>query len=58
VVSYLTGCGTAFRDQYGGLYLRVPILGPLIGGLVGGASHENGLQRFLPVGDSAADQKV
>src|SRR5690242_5202100 len=31
LASFITGYGTAFRDQYGGLYFWVPIIGPLIG---------------------------
>jgi len=54
VASYLTGYGTAFRDQYGGFYWWVPIAGPLIGGVVGGALYKYGLQRFIPPGDSEA----
>jgi glycerol uptake facilitator protein len=42
LASFFTGYGTAFRDQYGNFYFWVPIVGPLIGGLVGG-----GLYRLL-----------
>lgn len=35
LASFLTGYGSAFRDQYGNLYFWVPIVGPLIGGVVG-----------------------
>ena len=48
LASYFTGYGGAFRDQYGGLYWWIPIVGPLIGGAVGGALYKYGLQRFLP----------
>lgn len=48
VASFITGYGTAFRDQYGGLYFWVPIVGPLIGGLVGAAAYKGLIGRFLP----------
>ncbi len=48
LASFITGYGTAFRDQYGGLYFWVPIVGPLIGGLVGAAAYKALIGRFLP----------
>ena len=48
VASFITGYGTAFRDQYGGLYFWVPIVGPVIGGLVGSGMYEVFIRRFLP----------
>lgn len=48
LATFFTGYGGAFRDQYGGLYWWIPIVGPLIGGAVGGALYKYGLQRFLP----------
>src|SRR5215207_9875893 len=36
LASFLTGYGGAFRDQFGDLYFWVPIVGPIIGALVGG----------------------
>ena len=47
LASFFTGYGGAFRDQYGSLYFWIPIVGPLIGGAVGGALYKYGLQRFL-----------
>ena len=35
LASFFTGYGTAFRDQYGDLYFWVPIVAPIIGGLIG-----------------------
>ncbi|MDI9893260.1 MULTISPECIES: MIP/aquaporin family protein [Nocardiaceae] len=35
LASYITGYGGAWRDQYGGLYFWVPIVGPLVGGPIG-----------------------
>lgn len=47
--SFLTGYGTAFRDQYGNLYFWVPIIAPLIGGIVGVGLYDFLIGRFLPV---------
>jgi len=48
LASFFTGYETSFRDQYGSLYFWVPIVGPLLGGAVGGALYKYGLQRYLP----------
>lgn len=48
LASFVTGYGDAWRDQYGSLYFWVPIVGPLLGGAVGGALYKYGLQRYLP----------
>lgn len=48
LASFMTGYGSAWRDQYGQLYFWVPILGPLIGGALGGALYKFGISRFLP----------
>lgn len=53
LASFFTGYGGAFRDQYGSLYFWVPIVGPLIGGAVGGALYKYGLQRYLPAAEPA-----
>ena len=47
LASFLTGYGTALRDQYGNLYFWVPIVGPLIGGLVGAALYQVLVERYL-----------
>lgn len=47
LASFLTGYETAFRDQYGQLYFWVPIVGPLLGGAVGGGLYTFGVARFL-----------
>ena len=51
LASFLTGYHTAFRDQYGSLYFWVPIVGPVIGALIGGALYDLLVGRFLPVSD-------
>jgi glycerol uptake facilitator protein len=48
LASFLTGYATAWRDQYGRLYFWVPILGPLIGGVLGAALYQALVGRFLP----------
>lgn len=48
LASFLTGYGGAWRDQYGNFYFWVPIIGPLIGGVVGGAAYTYGIKRYLP----------
>jgi glycerol uptake facilitator protein len=48
LASFFTGYGTAFRDQYGQLYFWVPIIGPLIGGVVGAGLYKLLVGRFLP----------
>lgn len=48
LASFITGYGTAFRDQYGNYYFWVPIFGPLIGGLVGAGLYQLLVGRFLP----------
>ncbi|WP_137147373.1 MIP/aquaporin family protein [Mycolicibacterium sp. CR10] len=51
LASFITGYGGAWRDQYGDLYFWVPILGPLIGGVLGGALYKYCVARFLPPED-------
>lgn len=48
VAAFFTGYGGTFRDQYGDLYFWVPIVGPLIGGPIGGWLYQVGVGRFLP----------
>ncbi len=48
LASFLTGYGTAFRDQYGHLYFWVPIVGPFVGGAAGGGLYKFCVARYLP----------
>jgi glycerol uptake facilitator protein len=48
LASYLTGYHTAFIDQYGNAYWWVPIVGPLIGGVVGMGLYRALVGNFLP----------
>ncbi|AXE24977.1 aquaporin [Streptomyces globosus] len=51
LASFLTGYGGAWRDQYGNLYFWVPIAGPLIGAVVGGAFYKFFVGRYLPTAE-------
>jgi glycerol uptake facilitator protein len=48
LASFFTGYGTAFQDQYGHLYFWIPIVGPIIGGLIGVFLYDQLVGRFLP----------
>jgi glycerol uptake facilitator protein len=48
LASFVTGYETAFRDQYGNLYFWVPIVGPLVGGVLGAGLYQALVGRFLP----------
>jgi glycerol uptake facilitator protein len=48
LASLVTGYATAMFDQYGGLYFWLPIVAPIIGGLVGGALFKYAIEGFLP----------
>jgi glycerol uptake facilitator protein len=49
LASFITGYGTAWRDQYGGLYFWVPLIAPLIGGVVGAGLYDLLIGRSLPL---------
>ncbi|MCU1605205.1 MAG: glpF [Modestobacter sp.] len=51
LASFLTGYGSAWRDQYGSFYFWVPIVGPLIGAVLGAGLYDVVVGRFLPVSD-------
>ncbi|MFC9975490.1 MIP/aquaporin family protein [Spirillospora sp. NPDC127200] len=48
LAQFLTGYGGAWRDQYGDLYFWVPIVGPLVGGVVGAFLYDLLIGRNLP----------
>lgn len=48
LASFITGYGTAFEDQNGALYFWVPIVGPIVGALLGSAAYVHLVERFLP----------
>ena len=51
LASYVTGYGTAWRDQNGGLYFWVPIIGPLVGAVLGAFLYDRLIGVSLPVAD-------
>ena len=53
LAEFITGYGSAWRDQYGNLYFWVPIVGPLIGGLIGAGLYKGLVGRFLPPAEGA-----
>jgi glycerol uptake facilitator protein len=48
LASYFTGYGGAFRDQTGYLYFWIPIVGPIVGAVLGGGLYQLIVARFLP----------
>ena len=56
LASFITGYGTAWRDQYGNIYFWVPIVGPLIGGPVGALVYKLFITPFLPAAGAEAQE--
>jgi glycerol uptake facilitator protein len=54
LAEYITGYSHAWKDQYGNFYFYIPIVAPIIGGLIGGGLSKFGIGRFLPPADDAA----
>jgi len=54
LASFITGYGTAFRDQYGQLYFWVPIVAPLIGAVLGAWLYKILIGSFLPNAEPGA----
>ncbi|GIF22653.1 glycerol uptake facilitator protein [Actinoplanes tereljensis] len=48
LASFFTGYGGAMRDQTGYLYFWIPIVAPIIGGLIGAGLYQALIGRFLP----------
>jgi glycerol uptake facilitator protein len=48
LASFLTGYGGAFRDQTGYLYFWIPIVAPVLGGVLGAGLYQALVGRFLP----------
>ena len=49
VASLITGYSDALSDQNGDLYFWLPIVAPILGGLLGGAAFKYLIERYLPV---------
>jgi glycerol uptake facilitator protein len=49
LASWITGWSNAWKDQRGNFYAWVPILGPFVGGVLGGIIYDVLISRFLPV---------
>ncbi|HEY3870287.1 MAG TPA: MIP/aquaporin family protein [Actinocrinis sp.] len=47
LAEFITGYGGAWRDQYGHFYFWVPIVGPLIGGIIGAGLYKLLVGYFL-----------
>lgn len=58
LASFLTGYRGAWRDQYGNFYFWVPIIGPLIGGLLGAGVYKLFVGRFLPTAEPEPTGRV
>ncbi|MFD8146399.1 MIP/aquaporin family protein [Streptomyces sp. NPDC059708] len=58
LASFLTGYGGAWRDQYGHFYFWVPIIGPLIGGLLGAGLYKFFIGRYLPTAEPEPPGRV
>ncbi|WP_181781254.1 MIP/aquaporin family protein [Pseudonocardia pini] len=58
LASFITGYGTAFLDQNGNQYWWLPIVAPIIGGLVGGAFFKILIGRYLTADEDQLPQPV
>jgi glycerol uptake facilitator protein len=58
LAEFFTGYGGAMRDQYGHLYFWVPIVGPLVGGVIGGGLYTYGIKPHLPTPEQIAASEV
>jgi glycerol uptake facilitator protein len=48
IASYVTGYGSAFEAPGGAVYFWIPVVGPLLGGLLGAGVYSLLVERFLP----------
>ncbi|WP_432543138.1 MIP/aquaporin family protein [Kineococcus sp. SYSU DK002] len=53
LASFVTGYSTAMREPGGSFYFWVPIVAPVLGGLIGGALYKVLIERHLPDADVA-----
>ncbi|MET0190302.1 MAG: MIP/aquaporin family protein [Pseudonocardia sediminis] len=52
LASFITGYSTAWVDQNGTIYFWLPIIAPIVGGLIGGALFKYLIDRNLPAVDA------
>jgi glycerol uptake facilitator protein len=52
LASFITGYETAWSDQNGMVYFWLPIVAPIIGGLIGGALFQYCINRYIPADES------
>jgi glycerol uptake facilitator protein len=52
LASFLTGYAGAWNDQYGQPYFWLPIVAPIIGGLIGGGLFQVLINRYLPAAEA------
>ncbi len=52
LASFITGYSTAWVDQNGTPYWWLPIIAPIIGGLIGGALFKYMIDRYIPADDA------
>ena len=58
LASWITGYSTAMKDQHGTYYFWLPIVAPLIGGLVGGGLFKVLIDRGLDAVDEEPEQEA
>ncbi|BCJ56293.1 aquaporin [Actinoplanes sp. NBRC 14428] len=58
LASFFTGYGGAFRDQTGYLYFWIPIVAPVLGGLLGAGLYQALVGRFLPKEDAPEPGRI
>lgn len=56
--TWITGYGDAMRDQNGDLYFWLPIIAPIIGGLIGGALWQFLMEPHLPAEGEVGEPTV
>jgi glycerol uptake facilitator protein len=52
LASFITGYETAWSDQNGVIYFWLPIVAPIIGGLIGGALFQYCINRYIPADET------
>ena len=52
LASFITGYETAWLDQNGTVYFWLPIVAPIIGGLIGGALFQYCIARYIPADET------